>query len=58
VDVVDQRNDEDQPGPPRAVMDAPEPELDTALVLLEDPNARDEAQQHQGPHRPTEWRRG
>jgi hypothetical protein len=48
VDVVDQRDDEDQPGASRAVLDAAEPELDTALVLLEDPDARGEAQQHQG----------
>ena len=37
------------PGPPGAVLDAPEPELDAALVLLEDPHARG-PQQYQGDH--------
>src|SRR4051812_32297224 len=40
MDTVHQRHDEDEPGAAGAVLDAPQPELHAAFVLLEDLDAR------------------
>ena len=45
MDAVDERHDGDQPRPPRAALDAAQPEHHRALVLLEDPDRQRRARE-------------
>ena len=48
MDAVDERDDQDQPGPARAALELAQPEQDAALVLLEHADRGCQQDQHDG----------
>jgi len=48
VNAINQREDEDQAGPTSPALDATQAKLHSTLVLLENPHARGQTQQHNG----------